>query len=96
MESDSFHYSHTMNLNINLTNDVIVSQSASNPSDDYKRVKFLGEGSYAAVYCVENKITGSKRANTAASTSANGSPSKTFLKNLRVRDGRHVKTSGGH
>ena len=62
MESDSFHYSHTMNLNINLTNDVIVSQSASNPSDDYKRVKFLGEGSYAAVYCVENKITGSKRA----------------------------------
>ena len=62
MESDSFHYSHTMNLNINLTNDVIVSQSASNPSDDYKRVKFLGEGSYASVYCVENKITGSKRA----------------------------------
>ena len=62
MESDSFHYSHTMNLNINLTNEVIVSQSASNPSDDYKRVKFLGEGSYAAVYCVENKITGSKRA----------------------------------
>ena len=62
MESDSFHYSNTMNLNINLTNEVIVSQSASNPSDDYKRVKFLGEGSYASVYCVENKITGSKRA----------------------------------
>ena len=62
MESDSFHYTNTMNLNINLTNEVIVSQSASNPSDDYKRVKFLGEGSYAAVYCVENKITGAKRA----------------------------------
>ena len=62
MESDSFNYSNGMNLSINLTNEVIVSQSNKNPSDDYKRLKFLGEGSYASVYCVENKITGAQRA----------------------------------
>ena len=55
---NTFQYSNT----INLTNEVIVSQSNKQPSDDYKRVKFLGEGSYAAVYCVENKITGAKHA----------------------------------
>ena len=62
MESDSFNYSNGMNLSINLTNEVIFSQSKKNPSDDYKRLKFLGEGSYASVYCVENKITGAQRA----------------------------------
>ena len=62
MESNSLEYSHTLNFNINLTNDIIVSQSNKKPSDDYKRLNFLGEGSYAAVYCVENRITGSKRA----------------------------------
>ena len=55
---NTFQYSNT----INLTNDVIVAQSNKQPSDDYKRVKFLGEGSYASVYCVENKITGAKHA----------------------------------
>ena len=62
MESDSLEYSNTLNFNINLTNDVIVSQSNKKPSDDYKRLNYLGEGSYATVYCVENRITGSKRA----------------------------------
>jgi len=62
MESNTLEYSNTLNFNINLTNDVIVSQSNKKPSDDYKRLNFLGEGSYAAVYCVENRITGSKRA----------------------------------
>ena len=62
MESKSLEYSNTLNFNINLTNEVIVSQSNKKPSDDYKRLNFLGEGSYAAVYCVENRITGSKRA----------------------------------
>ena len=57
-DPNTFSYSNT----INLTNEVIVSQSNKNPSDDYKRVKFLGEGSYASVYCVENKITGAQRA----------------------------------
>ena len=55
---NTFSYSNT----INLTNDVIVSQSNKQPSDDYKRLKFLGEGSYASVYCVENRITGAKHA----------------------------------
>ena len=55
---DSFSYSNT----INLTNDIIVSQSNKKPGDDYKRLSFLGEGTYASVYCVENKITGTRRA----------------------------------
>ena len=62
MESNSLDYSNTLNFNINLTNEVIVSQSNKKPSDDYKRLNYLGEGSYATVYCVENRITGSKRA----------------------------------
>ena len=62
MESDSLEYSNALNYNINLTNEVIVSQSNKKPSDDYKRLNYLGEGSYATVYCVENRITGSKRA----------------------------------
>ena len=32
------------------------------PDKEYRKLKFLGEGSYAAVYCVENKITGAKHA----------------------------------
>ena len=71
MESNSFNYSNGMNLSINLTNEVIVSQSNKNPSDDYKRLKFLGEGSYASVYCVENKITGAQRAMKILSKSEN-------------------------
>ena len=61
-ESNSLEYSNTLNFNINLTNEVIVSRSNKKPSDDYKRLNYLGEGSYATVYCVENRITGSKRA----------------------------------
>ena len=70
-ESNSLSYTNTMNLSINLTNNVIVSQSNKSPTDDYKRLNFLGEGSYAAVYCVENKITGSKRAMKIISKSEN-------------------------
>ena len=47
---------------INLTNNVIVGQSKSDPSKDYKRKKFLGEGSFASVYLVQNRITESIRA----------------------------------
>jgi calcium-dependent protein kinase len=47
---------------IKLTNDVIVSHLKNKPEEDYKKVKFLGEGSFAAVYSVENKITGEIRA----------------------------------
>jgi len=64
---DTFAYSNT----INLTNNVIVSQSNKQPTDDYKRVKFLGEGSYASVYCVENRITGAKHAMKIIDKSAN-------------------------
>ena len=44
--------------NINVTNDLIVGKSKSNPNDDYHIVKILGEGSYARVYKVKNRITG--------------------------------------
>jgi calcium-dependent protein kinase len=61
-KSNNFEYSNDGNYSINLTNDIIVSQSKKKTSDDYKLLKQLGEGSYATVYCVQNKITGSKRA----------------------------------
>ena len=47
---------------INLTNSVIVGQSKSDPSKDYKKKQFLGEGSFASVYLVQNRITESIRA----------------------------------
>ena len=47
---------------INLTNNLIVGQSKSDPSLDYKKKNFLGEGSFAAVYLVQNRITESIRA----------------------------------
>ena len=50
------------NVVINLTNNVIVGQSKSDPSLDYKKKNFLGEGSFASVYLVQNRITESIRA----------------------------------
>ena len=61
-ETNSFQYSSTLGLDINLTNDVIVSKSNSKASDDYRNITYLGEGSFAKVYCVEHKITGARRA----------------------------------
>ena len=59
-----FNHSNTLDLmsTINLTNEVIVSHSKQNPSVDYKKLNFLGEGSFAAVYRVQNRITDSIRA----------------------------------
>ena len=54
-DPDNFHYSNT----INLTNDIIVAQSKADPSLDYKKLNFLGEGSFASVYRVQNRITDS-------------------------------------
>ena len=47
---------------INLTNDIIVAQSKADPGLDYKKLNFLGEGSFAAVYRVQNRITDAVRA----------------------------------
>ena len=47
---------------INLTNNVIVGQSKSDPGIDYKKKNFLGEGAFASVYLVENRITEAIRA----------------------------------
>ena len=41
---------------INLTNDLLIGKSKSNPSDDYTVIKILGEGSYARVYKVKTDI----------------------------------------
>ena len=69
-EPNSFHYSNT----INLTNEIIVSQSKADPSLDYKKLNFLGEGSFAAVYRVQNRITDSIRAMKIINKSASCSP----------------------
>ena len=58
---------------INLTNHVIVGQSKSDPTKDYKKKKFLGEGSFATVYLVQNRITDSIRAMKVIKKSANAS-----------------------
>ena len=42
---------------INLTNDLLVAKSKSNPDKEYKKLNFLGEGSFASVYRVQNKYT---------------------------------------
>jgi len=46
------------NNTIKLTNDVIVGHLKNKPDEDYKKVKFLGEGSFGAVYQVRNKYSG--------------------------------------
>ena len=60
----NFKHSNTINPfnTINLTNEVIVSHSKADPNADYKKLNFIGEGSFAAVYRVQNKITESIRA----------------------------------
>ena len=56
---------------INLTNNVIVGSSKSDPSIDYKKKKFLGEGSFASVFLVQNRITESIRAMKVINKSSN-------------------------
>ena len=51
-----------LSTNINLTNDLLVSKSKSNPNDDYNIIKILGEGSYARVYKVKNRYTSAEYA----------------------------------
>ena len=58
---------------INLTNSVIVGQSKSDPSKDYKKKQFLGEGSFASVYLVQSRLTDSIRAMKIISKSSNTS-----------------------
>ena len=42
---------------INLTNDLIIGKFKTDPEEDYEKVNFLGEGSFASVYKVENRYT---------------------------------------
>ena len=42
---------------INVTNDLLVAKLKTNPDEDYRKLKFLGEGSFASVYEVQNKYT---------------------------------------
>ena len=42
---------------IKLTNELLVAKSKSNPDKEYKKLNFLGEGSFASVYRVQNKYT---------------------------------------
>ena len=47
---------------INLTNDVIVAKSPSDPKDNYKKLNVIGEGDLSQVYRVRNEITDSIQA----------------------------------
>ena len=44
---------------IKVTNELIVSESKSDPDKEYKKLNILGEGSYGIVYQVRNKYTNS-------------------------------------
>ena len=44
---------------VNLTNELLVGKSKSNPQEDYKILGFLGEGAFASVHKVQNKYTDS-------------------------------------
>ena len=43
---------------IKITNELLVSESKSDPDKEFRKLKFLGEGSFGAVYQVRNKYTG--------------------------------------
>ena len=47
---------------ISVTNDIIVPHSKTSPNMDYIKLNFLGEGSFASVYRVQNRLTGQTRA----------------------------------
>ena len=47
---------------IKLTNTMIVPEYKKFPYEDYQKLKFIGEGSFAQVYAVKNKLTGLIRA----------------------------------
>ena len=43
---------------IKITNELLVSESESDPDKEYRKLKFLGEGSFGSVYQVRNRYTG--------------------------------------
>ena len=47
---------------IKLTNTIIVPEYKKFPEEDYQKIKFIGEGTFAQVYAVKNKLTGLIRA----------------------------------
>lgn len=47
---------------INLDNHLLVAEFKTDPNIDYKRVNFLGEGTFASVFRVQNKLTDATRA----------------------------------
>ena len=47
---------------INLTNDIIISKSNSDPSENYKKLNLIGEGNSTQIYRVRNEITDSIQA----------------------------------
>ena len=51
----------TFDLNIQLTNDIIIDELKTNPEKYYKMEKHLGDGIYSSVYIVSNKLTGENR-----------------------------------
>ena len=47
---------------IRLTNDIIVGHLKNDPGEDYKKLNFLGEGSFASVYKVQSRLSDEIRA----------------------------------
>ncbi len=78
---------HTQSL-IRLDSKIIVSEFQSNLDEDYKRLKFLGQGSFASVYQVQNRLTGIFRAmkqlKRKTSSDSSGNPDKAILNEINI------------
>ena len=47
---------------IHIDQKILITEYKTNLEDDYKMLKFIGEGSFAKVYQVQNRLTGNYRA----------------------------------
>ena len=73
---------------IRFDQNIIISEYRSDPEEDYKTVKFLGEGSFASVYAVQNRLTGILRAMKSlkrkVSSDSPGNPDKVILNEINI------------
>ena len=73
---------------IDISSKIIISQFTSDYEEDYKILKFLGEGSYAECYAVQNRLTGINRAmkilHRKKSLKSNGIPDETIINEIKI------------
>ena len=76
-----------LNSTITLNSNILISKISSAPKADYIQIKNLGQGAFAKVCLVKNKITGSERAMKVISKK-NNKEGVTLKLNLTLRAGK--------